>query len=54
VTEQLLELLLTDASVHPAPGAKPPLPELLKVTAPLGLDAPAPAVSVTVTVQALP
>jgi hypothetical protein len=33
---------------------KDPLPELVKLAVPLGLDAPAPAVSVTVAVQELP
>jgi hypothetical protein len=54
VTEQLLLSLPAGARTQLARGEKAPLPELLKLTVPPGLDAPTPAVSITVTVQALP
>jgi hypothetical protein len=54
VTEQLLLSLPAGDKVQLAAGVKAPLPELVKATVPPGLDASTPAVSVTVTVQALP
>jgi len=54
VTEQLLLSLLAGERAQLAAGVNAPLPELAKATVPLGLDAPTPAVSATVTVQALP
>jgi hypothetical protein len=54
VTIQLLESLLAGARVQLGSGLKLPKPDVVKGTVPLGLDAPAPAVSVTVTVHELP
>ena len=53
VSEQLLLLPTGEPSVQAPPPLKVPVPEVVKVTLPVGADAPAPALSDTVAVQVL-
>jgi hypothetical protein len=54
VAEHELLLAVGDPSVQVALGVKPPLPSVERVTVPVGAEAPAPALSVTVAVQVVP